>query len=141
MMNDKIKKKFYTNGVKTIKLPVGELPPDGYYPGRTFNVNPWNKGLTKETDERVKLNVEKSTKTRNEHHYPAWNKGLTMENDERVYKNVMSTRNTIKEKYGVENISQYLSKQDDYVIWNKGLTKETNDSVKKISCSNIGKVV
>ena len=41
----------------------------------------WNKGLTKETDERVKKNGE----SRNHPNLvPAWNKGLTKETDERV---------------------------------------------------------
>lgn len=70
-------KKFYTDGVKTIKLTPGDLIPEGYYLGRTFNKNPWNKGLTK-NDPRVRLNCEKCHQTRREkNNYHSWNKGLT----------------------------------------------------------------
>ena len=41
-----IKKHFYTNGIKTIKLSDDDPIPEGFYKGRTFKVNPWNKGLT-----------------------------------------------------------------------------------------------
>jgi len=38
---------------------------------------PWNKGLTKETDERVRINVESAGRTKKGK--PSWNKGLTSE--------------------------------------------------------------
>lgn len=70
-------KKFYTNGVKTIKLSPDDIILEGYHLGRTFNKNPWNKGLTK-NDPRVRLNTEKCHKTRKEkQNYHSWNKGLT----------------------------------------------------------------
>ena len=75
-------KKFYTDGVKTIKRDVdaGDIIPEGFTLGRTFNVNTWNKGLTAETDERVRANGEATRATRiaNESYVP-WNKGLTKE--------------------------------------------------------------
>jgi len=51
---------------------------------------PWNKGLTKETDERVLQYGLKHSKIMKRKHLNAkiivWNKGLTKENDERVKK-------------------------------------------------------
>lgn len=46
---------------------------------------PWNKGLTKETDERLK-SIGESIK-RSKEDIPAWNKKLTKESDDRVRKN------------------------------------------------------
>lgn len=132
--------KFYTDGKVTIKVKEGDEIPDGFYPGRTIKANPWNKGKTAETDERVKANGQATRKARIENNsYVAWNKGLTKETDERVAKNISNMKQSVKDKYGVDNISQYLSKQPDYSVWNKGLTKETSDGVKKISDSNSGK--
>lgn len=69
-------KHFYTDGIKTIKLNDGDTIPEGFHKGRTFNVNTWNKGLTKE-DSRVAKNMEKCHKTRRErNNYNSWNKGL-----------------------------------------------------------------
>jgi len=47
---------------------------------------PWNKGLTKQTDERVKKYVESNTNNLKRLGKPAWNKNLTSEIDERVKK-------------------------------------------------------
>lgn len=44
---------------------------------------PWNKGLTKDTNEMLKKLSEKLTGRKG---HPAWNKGLTKETDERVRK-------------------------------------------------------
>ena len=49
--------KYYTDGNKTIKVYSSDSPPEGFYPGRTFKTNPWNKGLTANADERVKTNT------------------------------------------------------------------------------------
>lgn len=46
-------KRYYTDGVKTIKLNDNDEVSEGFSLGRTFKANPWNKGLTKETDSRV----------------------------------------------------------------------------------------
>lgn len=55
-----------------------------------YGKSPWNKGLTKDIDERVKNNCEKANKTRNdlikEGKLIVWNKGLTAKTDERVKK-------------------------------------------------------
>lgn len=132
------KRKFFTDGEKTVKLKPGDEIPDGFYPGRTFNVNTWNKGLTAETDPRVKANSDAAHATLRQKQYPAWNKGLTKDTDERVAKNWEHTHDTIKNKYGVDNISQYVTQQDDYQVWNKGLTKETDDRMKKASDNHKG---
>lgn len=135
------KVKFFTNGIKTIKLKPGDEIPEGFYPGRTFNSNPWNKGLTAETDERVKANGQATKEARIKNgSYISWNTGLTKDTDERVAKNAEATKNGVKAKYGVDNISQYISKQPDYKIWNKGLTKETDSRMKKASDNHKGAV-
>lgn len=132
----KQKYKTYTNGINTIKILADAQPPEGYYEKKRV---PWNKGLTAETDPRVKANAEKTHKTRKEKdNYSAWNKGLTAETDERVAKNAEHTKATIKAKYGVDNISQYLAQQPDYKIWNAGLTAETDERMKKASDNHKG---
>lgn len=50
--------------------------------GRNIKFGGWNKGLTKETSEKVKNNSEKIKNTFNNR--DVWNKGLTKETDERV---------------------------------------------------------
>lgn len=40
MINQDSTAKFYTDGVKTIKVKPGEEIPDGFYLGRTFNSSP-----------------------------------------------------------------------------------------------------
>ena len=51
-----------------------------------FKKPSWNRGLTKETDERVKKYTETQIETKNKTHPVAWNKGLTKEDDERIAK-------------------------------------------------------
>lgn len=129
--------KFYTDGNKTIKVKDGEIPPEGFHPGRTFNANPWNKGLDK-TDPRVAANLDAAHKTYMSNNHTAWNKSLKASEDERVRKNIENMKNTIKDRYGVDNISQYISKQPNYQIWNKGLTKETDLRMKQASDNHKG---
>lgn len=117
--------KFYNNGTKTIKVYKGQDIPDGYVLGQLKKRVAWNKGLNAETDERVKINSERSHKTRKENGtYIAWNKGLTKEDCP-----------SLGGKEGKNN--PMYGKHPN--AWNKGLTKETNESVNKISQSNKGK--
>lgn len=69
---------------------------------------PWNKGLTKEEDERVAKQI--------------WNGGLTKETDERVRKNAQAVSKALKGKEG-------------HPPWNKGLTKKTDEKVREYSKS------
>ena len=134
------KYKFYTDGVKTIKISDDEEPPEGFRPGRTFNSNPWNKGLTSE-DERVKSNISKSVSARKENGYNPWNRGLTKETDVRVAQ--MSAKTSASSKgrtpwnKGVPASDEQKKKQSDAMRgrepWNKGLTKETNASLMSTS--------
>lgn len=79
----KTKKRFYTNGVKTIKLSDCDKIPDGFYLGRTFKSNPWNKGLSADSNLKVKLNTESCHRTRRlKNNYISWNTGLTKETNE-----------------------------------------------------------
>lgn len=120
-----MKFKYYTDGQKTIKVKIGDTPPLGFYPGRTFKVNTWNKGLKAETDPRVRKNIENSLKTRSTRTYTPWNKGLTKEMDSRI-KGMPGELNPMYNTHPV--------------AWNKGLNKEMDARVRKISNSNIGKV-
>lgn len=122
----------YTNGEKDIRVYEGEEAPQGFHKGTHYKREPWNKGLTKD-DPRVQRNAQNCKNTRlAKGNYVVWNKGLTQE-DERVAKNTNNMKATMKERYGVDNITQHLCKQEGYEIWNKGLTKETNESVRKMS--------
>ena len=105
--------KFFTDGFKTIKLKPGDEIPIGFHSGRTFNVNTWNKGLTAETDERVKANGQATRNTRiKNNNYNSWNKGISAsEEQKRKQSLAMKGKPT----------------------WNKGLTKETNASFYFIS--------
>jgi len=76
----------------------------------------WNKGLTKETDERLAKAGESISVARNTYS-PMWNKGKTKETDDRVRKNA-------------ENISKAL------------MGHETSDETRrKIGLGNTGKVI
>lgn len=139
LYEDSRKFKIYTDGKVDKRVYDGDEIPDGFYQGSHYKRTAWNKGLTAETDDRVKANVEATHSKRKETgNYVAWNKGLTKDTDERVAKNIESTKETIKNRYGVDNISQYVSKQPDYKVWNKGLTAETDSRMKKVSDSRKG---
>ena len=125
--------KFYTNGIKTIKIYEGMAIPEGFYRGRTYKSNPWNKGLTKDTSEKVKKNSEKAHQTRDKKNYPAWNKGLTKETDERVLNNHIKMIEGLQNKHGVSNAGQL-----PHEAWNKGLTADTDESMKKASDNHKG---
>lgn len=143
--------KWYTNGIKTIKVYDSQTPPDGYYKGRIFNSNPWNKGLTKETDDRVLKNSQSTSKGL-QGNIP-WNKGLTKETSDslktvsdkvskKMQGNIPWNKGLTKEvddriKKSGEKLSQTLSNSPRQ-SWNKGLTKETDQRIKKISDKLIG---
>ena len=96
----------------------------------------WNKGLTKETDSRVKKNATNSSKTKQANilsgQYSAWNKGLTKEADSRVAKNVNRAHDTLRNRYRQGKLSAWnKGKSGMYNAWNKGLTKETDSRVAK----------
>lgn len=75
----------------------------------------WNKGLTKETDERVRKMEEKSSKTRKERHIIPWNKNLT---NRKAKRRIGSSK--IKSKIPrKELINLYLDKQKSIVELSK----------------------
>lgn len=116
--------KLYTNGTKTIKIYPGDEIPDGFRPGVHYKHEPWNRGLTKNTDPRVAKNVESTRKTRIEKgNYFAWNKGLTKEDDHRL----KGSPGTLNGMYGKHPNA-----------WNKGLTKDTDPRMRKASDSHKG---
>ena len=135
--------KFFTNGIKTIKLKPGDEIPDGFYPGRTFNVNTWNKGLTAETDDRVRANANATRDTRIKNNsYHSWNKGLTKETNKSLMSvsQKVSAYRTGKSSWnkGIPASEEQKRKQSLAMkgkpAWNKGLTKETSASI--MSASN-----
>ena len=83
---------------------------------------PWNKGLIKDTDDRVKRSSRKisnSCKGRT-----AWNKGLTQETDERIKQSTEKMTLTRKRMY--DNGEIPLNKANwkkGHTPWNKGKTK------------------
>ena len=140
--------KFYTNGEKTIKVKDGDEIPDGYYPGRTFNSNPWNKGLTAETSDKVKQNGQatKETRQKNGSYENPWNKGRTKETDERVKNIASKTSASMKgntpwnkgvpaSEHQKQAQSQAMKGKTPY---NKGLTKETCQSLANASQKLMG---
>ena len=129
-------KTYYTNGTKTIKIDEEvELVPEGFYKGAHWKGRaPWNKGLTKETDTRVRNNTENSVKTRKEKGYTPWNKGLTKETDSRI-KGMPGELNPMFGKHPEawnKNITRYddermLKASENHkgcVPWNKGKSIE-----------------
>jgi hypothetical protein len=92
---------------------------------------PWNKGLTKEIDERVRRYGEKESLSKR---------------DKEPTENYLEYWNSMKgKKYSVERnkkISETLRrkvKSGEFVPWNLGKTKETHYSVRKISQAKLGK--
>ena len=85
---------------KKIKLKEGQPIPEGFIKGWGPRGTSWNKGLKADTDERVKLNTQKTHETRRKNNnYKAWNKGLTKETDERImriYQNSIKPEHQLK---------------------------------------------
>jgi hypothetical protein len=83
----------------------------------------WNKGLTKEGDERIAKSRDKAGATAKERYkngeLVSWQKGLTAETDERMAR-IVENR---KKKF----------KSGELKIWSTGLTKETDDRVAKVA--------
>ena len=104
---------------------------------------PWNKGLSKETNESIKK-MSDSKKDQK-----SWNKNLTKENDERVKKMSDARKGIIFSNSHLDNLRQshiglkYPNRKKNTTdAWNKGLTKETDERVaqtgKKISIKTKG---
>jgi hypothetical protein len=109
----------------------------------------WNKGLTKETWESIKINAEKSSKTKLEkfkNGQISWNKGLTKETSESVKINSERCSKTKKgkpnfklrkpitqSKASCKNHFRNLFKSRLYLIWKKPILERDN-----YCCSNCG---
>lgn len=139
--------KFFTDGIKTIKLNEGDPIPSGFYPGRTFNAKPWNKGLTKTDDPRIAQNIEHMRETRIKNKsFNSWNKGLTKETSEslRIVAEKISaaTQGRTAWNKGKKASEQQKKLQSEamkgHIPWNKGLTKDINDSLKSSSVKLTG---
>lgn len=138
---------WYTNGQKNIKIKQGQKIPQGFYKGRTFNWEVWNKGLTAETDPRVKLNGQKTKQTRlNNNSYISWNTGLTKQTSQ-ILKNQglkISQKNKGRKSWnkGVPMSEQAKKKLSDSKkgkpAWNKGKTKFTHPSLMRMSENMMG---
>lgn len=131
--------KIYTDGNIDKRVYDGDKPPEGFHPGSHYTRVAWNKGLTADTDERVKANGQATRETRlKNNNYQAWNKGLSATQDARVAKNTQNAKATVKARYGVDNITQHRVIQPGYQVWNKGLTKEIDARVQKASTNHKG---
>lgn len=97
----------------------------GYQSGR---IKVWNKGLTKETDERIKEISENMTGIPSGH--KPWNKGLTKFDDNRLMS--VSKKNSENQR-GKEATEIQLKTLEKGYGWGKGLTKETNESIARRS--------
>lgn len=114
--------RWFTNGEITIKVYENQEVPHGYHKGRTFNTNPWNKGLTKDNSEAVRKLTDKRNATLKEHPHTSWNKGLTKETNA-----------------SLQRVSQKVSKaRKGKAPWNKGIPMR-EESKKKLSDKNKGK--
>lgn len=101
----------------------------GYHGSHGFKKGmiPWNVGLTKETDERVKKYVDTRVKSYKEGKFKSWNKDLTKETDERVKEHSESMKGEKHhfwldgksfEPYGIEfneELKDAIKKRDGYV--------------------------
>lgn len=118
---NKAKEKFKQNDPEGYEIYIQKMkqmhPKSAWKKGHI----PWNKGLTKETDERVK----KQGETFKNKQYNNWNKGLTKENN-------ITIKNMSKK---VSKIRKQMFQDNSLISWNKGLTKETDERLKKQSKS------
>lgn len=135
-MSEQRKFKIYNNGSKDIRVYDTDPVPDGFIKGSHYKRVPWNRGLSATSDARVRANVENALVTRKTQQYTAWNKGLTKDTDIRVKVNHERAKQTMLDKYGVDNASKL-----PHSAWNKGLTKDTDSRVHKISEANKGRTV
>ena len=112
-----MKFKWYTDGQTSLKLREADPVPEGFKPGRIFNSNPWNRGLTKDTDSRIKASSSSFKKG-----HLAWNEGLTKETNE--------TLALVAKKVSLKNAGK--------AAWNLGIPM-TDSAKEKLSKSHLGK--
>ena len=105
---------------------------------------PWNSGLTKGTDERVKKNGENVKKAltgriQSRESVEKRRRGLTLAHQNIEFGFTKENRpSRTKESYieagqKVSKTLRKLYKNKDIVVWNKGLTKETDERIAKIA--------
>lgn len=118
--------KWYTDGIKTIKIFDGDTIPDGFRPGVHYKHAPWNKGKTTLSDPRVKANGQATRQTRlRTGSYVPWNKGKTKDTDERLAKCSHSGKDN--PMYGKHPEA-----------WNKGKTAENDEAMRRASENHKG---
>lgn len=141
-------KKFYTDGIKTIKrdIDAGDVIPEGFHLGRTFNHNSWIKGLTKD-DPRVSALAQKMRATRIANgSFVSWNKGLTKETNQSLKqvseKVSIARRGKPSWNKGIPATEEQKKKQSlsmkGHIPYNKGLTKDTCPSLMSASQKLMG---
>ena len=98
---------------------------------------PWNKGLTKETDERVKRNALNTKKSCNKKEYLM----LLSEKQKKYNMNLMKEEKTIRAMKGIKNRRSYKGKGNPQYgkHSNKGQTKKTHKWRKIAANKNSGK--
>lgn len=116
-----------------------------------YGIEPWNKGLTKETDERIKKYSKKlidrkfSEETREKlskthKGIEPWNKGLTKETDERVRKYSKALEGKNNPMYGKQP-SEETKKKMSEAQKGKKKTPFTEEHKRNISKSRKGKLL
>lgn len=113
----------------------------------------WNKGLTKETDSRVRRGAENIRRAKVDKLYSSWAAGRTRETDHRIDDIAKKKEGKSRSDYTKEKISSKLRGRNiprdvieklrtslkrsfssgERSPWNKGLTKESNDSLREMA--------
>lgn len=130
-----MKFKWYTDGTSTVRVSENSSPPAGYWVGRTFKTNPWNKGKTKAEDSRIRASSSSFQKG-----HKSWNEGLTKETSEILWFNgqKISAANKGKQPWNVgipmsKEARIKLAANHNTQSWNRGETKDTNSTVARIA--------
>lgn len=93
----------------------------------------WNKGLTKDSNEIMRI-ISIKVSERKKGNIP-WNKGLTKETDQRVSKMAEALKG---KKLSKEHIQKLIQSRKGKLGWCLGLTKETDERIRRIAEKHIG---
>lgn len=126
--------KCYTNGLKTILIFPGEKIPEGFYPGRHSKHQAWNKGLTKETDDRVLKGELKRYLSRK--YDPISEKQKKKISESMLGKNKGKSRIT-KESTKLKLRFIHSQRSDEYI---RAIVKKRRETMRKNKTSNTSKL-
>jgi hypothetical protein len=103
------------NHERTCKMNPNRVPQRGTHSKLTGHIYvAWNKGLNKETDERVRKNAEAVSNSYKSGKCKVWCDGLTKENDERLAKMSKNISDTVNDKVANEEWHSSLGKVHHY---------------------------